>query len=543
MSYGLLVSVASVIFSVDVINYQAFLKLFQSYVFIQNYKRELQTCFFNLKNMVQKQSHRRNQDQQTFYTDPRALIYSKKIKGANDKAEIDEKLINGRRTDQQRDGDNINVIYNRFKSTKTQNDEVGPKVKGHSFWSRLTKSRKPNHHTSIITSSNVIDKNPIEQIKAIERPLQSMGKSVGIQVSTSKKNLLDPSLYKPVTIMMPRYADNRNFLHRNIHSYTHQDNFSKDPIFVTSMQPAREDFSVENKISSYADDLRRPPAEDDYPIASSDVIDYVSENLLVNRINHTPIFQPIEHHYNQYNCLPTNENISDGTMTLTRGRAHNYEINDAVSMLNDNERMFITQFYKCMGSSVYVSTSPAIMFINSVDAALTLTEWKRLYIGVPILVFNIGLFKSKPRKLQLIIGELGSGFILIDTTIDWRSDIKQPRPGFITLKTKDNHTVVALRFFCVNSSIEFYKHFRKIADDPQNADIFDSEFNSTIRKNKKGNRQSSLYRYAIQRISKKAISFPIGFKHVNSIRCGNNDKTNFSNKTKIESLYSIRALL
>jgi hypothetical protein len=52
-----------------------------------------------------------------------------------------------------------------------------------------------------------------------------------------------------------------------------------------------------------------------------------------------------------------------------------------------------------MGTLIYVARSLATLYSSDFDAMANLKDWKRLYTGVPIWLFNTGM---NPKRLILV---------------------------------------------------------------------------------------------------------------------------------------------
>ena len=52
-----------------------------------------------------------------------------------------------------------------------------------------------------------------------------------------------------------------------------------------------------------------------------------------------------------------------------------------------------------MGTLVYVARSIATLYTSDFDAMANLKDWKKLYTGVPIWLFNTGM---NPKRLNFI---------------------------------------------------------------------------------------------------------------------------------------------
>jgi hypothetical protein len=64
--------------------------------------------------------------------------------------------------------------------------------------------------------------------------------------------------------------------------------------------------------------------------------------------------------------------------------------------LNEKDLLKIAAFYKSMGTLVYVARSIATLYSSDFDAMANLKDWKKLYTGVPIWLFNTGM---NPKRL------------------------------------------------------------------------------------------------------------------------------------------------
>jgi hypothetical protein len=59
--------------------------------------------------------------------------------------------------------------------------------------------------------------------------------------------------------------------------------------------------------------------------------------------------------------------------------------------LNEKEVLKIASFYQSIGTLVYVARSIATLYTSDFDAMANLRDWKKLYTGVPIWLFNTGM--------------------------------------------------------------------------------------------------------------------------------------------------------
>lgn len=481
-----------------------------------------------------------NKYQQTYYTDPRAQIFATDKKNSN-------KPIEGSCTTTHRQAKSQVASKSRFgESNADYSSDVmtmpAPKCKikcldrrelratnnkKRFFWYRFDRRND-------VSAAN--DKEEEEGMVDRQRSDKMSARCVGVQVGLP-------------TCMLVRDIRVGSLLpHKTDRPYDSQRRYIKEGVYLNCQPMPRRPRTfiskwvstvgtpsidvineVRNEGVSHRDDV---PSEDNY---DGDVIDEVSETLLAEGSPQHPAVLAIR--YADPFSIPRPNTVIGTSHLLQRPHTHY----DGVALKNwpneqvltDLERSRLSQFYKCMGSSIYVARSPAVVFRNKADATSKLQEWERLYVGVPVWVFNCGLFPGKPRKLQLIVAEKGSGFMLLDSTVDWRSDVQQPKSGFLTLHAKGQDTIVALRFLSEIASLQFYENFLKISEDVSNIDIFEP----APQPGEKGgghvvSRATPSCRCVVQRISKKSISSPTEFKHINSLRGSNSS-----------SFYSLRALV
>ncbi|CAF4240635.1 unnamed protein product, partial [Rotaria magnacalcarata] len=167
--------------------------------------------------------------------------------------------------------------------------------------------------------------------------------------------------------------------------------------------------------------------------------------------------------------------------------------------------------------------SIATLYTSDFDAMANLKDWKKLYTGVPIWLFNTGMNPKRFRSIRLVISELGSSFTLWDTIVNGASDVRLPKPRHITLKSLETGTILALKFEDTNATDEFHQYFVKLSCDPRNKDLFDV-FNAK--------RRPAVFILRKRKIKKSAISKPSHFNHITKV--DENDK---------DSLYTYSVLV
>lgn len=59
--------------------------------------------------------------------------------------------------------------------------------------------------------------------------------------------------------------------------------------------------------------------------------------------------------------------------------------------LTESDILKISAFYRSMGTLVFVARSSATLYSSDFDAMANLKDWKKLYTGVPVWLFNTGM--------------------------------------------------------------------------------------------------------------------------------------------------------
>ncbi|CAM2698361.1 unnamed protein product [Rotaria socialis] len=176
--------------------------------------------------------------------------------------------------------------------------------------------------------------------------------------------------------------------------------------------------------------------------------------------------------------------------------------------LNERDVLKVASFYQSIGTLVYVARSIATLYTSDFDAMANLKDWKKLYTGVPIWLFNTGMNPKRARCIRLIISELGSSFTLWDTIVNGASDVRLPKARHVTLKSLETGTILALKFDDTSATDEFHQYFVKLSCDPRNADLFDI-FNAK--------RRQPVFLLRKRKIKKSAISKPTEFNHITKV--------------------------
>lgn len=139
------------------------------------------------------------------------------------------------------------------------------------------------------------------------------------------------------------------------------------------------------------------------------------------------------------------------------------------------------------------------------------TEWQLKYTGIPIVLLDEGEARSRnKRKIQLILAERGTCFMLWRDTIDNLSNYKVSGEAFHTMFCSSDHTEhIGISFDVPKASQELWKHIEALISDPENISL-SGPGKKKKKKDKKLNKPAPLP-------PKSYISQPCCFQHVTKV--------------------------
>lgn len=155
----------------------------------------------------------------------------------------------------------------------------------------------------------------------------------------------------------------------------------------------------------------------------------------------------------------------------------NHHQQNSSQMLDENELLQIELNFKAHKTYVYVCRCLANLYFTKTDlinggrvSSPRAHEWELNRTGVPLIVFDKGDTRSRPkRQLQLILAERGTGFALWKDIIDNLTDYKSIAATFHTLYTSSDHRKMAgLSFDSASAADDFLHQVELITSDPLN---------------------------------------------------------------------------
>lgn len=139
------------------------------------------------------------------------------------------------------------------------------------------------------------------------------------------------------------------------------------------------------------------------------------------------------------------------------------------------------------------------------------TDWKLKYMGIPVILLDVGEARSRnKRRIQIILAERGTCFMLWHDIIDNLSSYKVAGEAFHTMYRSTDHTEhIGISFDVVKAAQEMWSHIEHLISDPENISL-SAPGKKKKKKEKKSNKPAPLP-------EKSYISQPCCFQHVTTV--------------------------
>ncbi|XP_033739915.1 uncharacterized protein LOC117327173 [Pecten maximus] len=175
--------------------------------------------------------------------------------------------------------------------------------------------------------------------------------------------------------------------------------------------------------------------------------------------------------------------------------------------VTEQDILQVDTFFKSHKTDVVVCNCLANLYFGKVMGGKD--HWKFTMTGIPVLVLDTGEHHRK-RRLQIVLSEKGTGFVLWKNKIDHLTEYSAPHTNFHTLHLTTDHTRLAgLSFDDGSAATEFYNALQKLTSDPN-----DELFNISKSKKKKKSQKS---KQKFKAPKKTEISQPCCFVHVTKL--------------------------
>jgi len=174
--------------------------------------------------------------------------------------------------------------------------------------------------------------------------------------------------------------------------------------------------------------------------------------------------------------------------------------------VTDIERQQVETFFRGLKTQVYVSGSLANLYTKSpMDS-----DWQLKYTGIPLVLLDIGEARSRnKRRIQIVLAERGTCFMLWRDTIDNLSSYQVAGKAFHTMCYSADHTLqIGFSFDTAQAAHDMWIEIEKLVACPENISL--SVPGKKKRKEKKHPKPAPLP-------PKTHISQPCCFQHVTSV--------------------------
>ncbi|XP_062606406.1 uncharacterized protein LOC134268229 [Saccostrea cucullata] len=203
----------------------------------------------------------------------------------------------------------------------------------------------------------------------------------------------------------------------------------------------------------------------------------------------------------------TISDISDPTLSGSKRPGLN--VCNFAEGVTEEDLLQVDMFYRSHKTEVFVCQCLANLYFGKVKG--NQDQWKFAMTGIPVLVLDTG-DHHRNRKLQIVLAEKGTGFLLWKDAIDHLSTYKAEHPNFHTMSLSTDHTRLAgLSFDHSTAASDFHSTIDKLTSNP------DDEIMS-LSKTKHKRRKSEKKKAPKYKPPKKTeISTPCCFVHVTKL--------------------------
>ncbi|XP_013794566.1 uncharacterized protein LOC106478560 [Limulus polyphemus] len=203
------------------------------------------------------------------------------------------------------------------------------------------------------------------------------------------------------------------------------------------------------------------------------------------------------------------------------GESEDSEISENHSVdtdLTEQDLSQIEMFFRGHKTYVYVCHSLANLYFTRAVSYGCPGEWELEKTGVPVLLFDKGDTRARNRRrLQIVVAEKGTGFVLWGDVIDNLTNYKAQEDCFHTLCLSNDHRQMAgLSFDNPAAAVQFLDEIDRLTSDPLNISLSVPKKMGKTRKTKPTK---------VKLPKKCDISQPCCFQHVTTV--GMQDQEHF----------------
>ncbi|XP_015908560.1 uncharacterized protein [Parasteatoda tepidariorum] len=177
-------------------------------------------------------------------------------------------------------------------------------------------------------------------------------------------------------------------------------------------------------------------------------------------------------------------------------------------LLSEQDIAQIEVFFGSHKTYVYVCRCLANLYFSTVGN----DDWgEPERTGIPVLLLDKGETRARnERRLQIVLAEKGSGFVLWKDSIDYRSNYKSQETFHTMYWSKDHRKMAGLSFDAEEASEKFLAEVKQLMEDPLNISL-------SVPKQKKKKLRIPKKKEKPKQLSTKEISSPFLFEHVTNV--------------------------
>ncbi|XP_018336706.1 uncharacterized protein LOC108745126 [Agrilus planipennis] len=137
--------------------------------------------------------------------------------------------------------------------------------------------------------------------------------------------------------------------------------------------------------------------------------------------------------------------------------------------VTDDERQKVETFFRGLKTQVYVSGSLANLYTKTpLDP-----EWALKHTGIPVVLLDVGESRARDkRRIQIVLAERGTGFMLWRDTIDNLTSYKVAGKAFHTMCYSGDHTLqIGFSFDTAQAAHDMWTHIERLVACPENISL------------------------------------------------------------------------
>lgn len=290
--------------------------------------------------------------------------------------------------------------------------------------------------------------------------------------------------------------------YRNINKYQQYDNYTNQQNGYFDGNYGEHTDPYHTKKSRSAEFLDQPDIQYKEPV-------YFATSPKMYPVSLTPTTLPkvaVQRITDKYDSLgKVKGNLCDGVRTMSLS---DNSPDDDCNEVTDQDVLQVEAFFRSHKTYVFVCPALANLYYSSTSSVSNVSSWKLAFTGIPALLLDKGNTKARTeRKIQIVLAEKGSGFLLWKDIIDHLSAYKAPNTTFHTMcLSSDHRKVIGLSFDNKMAAMEFYDQVETLTSDPANISLSGPK--------KKGHKNKKSKPEKVKAPKKADISQPCCFQHI-----------------------------